>query len=55
MIIKLVKDAAIDGVFHNLGETVETAQRIGEKLVSRGYAKLEDFVEEAQEEEVESD
>jgi hypothetical protein len=50
MIVKLVKDTIIDGVLHNLGETVDTAEKIGKKLISRGYAEINELVEEQEEE-----
>jgi len=55
MIVKLVKDTIIDGVLHNLGETVDTAERVGKKLISRGYAEINELVQESKEEEQESE
>jgi len=55
MIVKLVKDTIIDGVLHNMGETVDAAERIGKKLISRGYAEVKELVEESKEEEQESE
>ena len=55
MIVKLLKDTIINGVLHNLGETVDIAERIGNKLILRGYAEIKELVEEQEEQEQEAE
>ena len=42
MKIKLIKDAIIEGVAAKKNSTHDLIDRIGEKLIARGYAMIDD-------------